>query len=96
MTAPDAAERSRSTLDLDVFWNWLVLHPNCVVRAATVDALLCDDEDFHWQFVSENDNLLIAQLVYGKRLVGEILIDRDGSPTCNRSRASRRTSTSSS
>ncbi len=77
MTAPTAAERSRATLDLDAFWNWLVLHPNCVVRAGTVDALLCDDEDFHWQFVSENDNLLIAQLVYGKRLVGEILIDRE-------------------
>ncbi len=77
MTAPKAVERSRATLDLDAFWNWLVLHPNCVIRAGSADALLCDDENFHWQFVSEENTLLIAQLVYGKRLVGEILIDRD-------------------
>ncbi len=77
MTAATAVERSRATLDLDVFWNWLSRHPNCVIRAGSVDALLCDDEDFHWQFISENENLLIAQLVYGKRLVGEILIDRE-------------------
>lgn len=77
MTAPKAVERSRATLDLDAFWNWLVLHPNCVVRAGSADALLCDDEDFHWQFVTEENTLLIAQLVYGKRLVGEILIDRE-------------------
>ena len=77
MTAPTGVERSRATLELDTFWNWLVLHPNCVIRVGSADALLCDDEDFHWQFVSENGNLLIAQLVYGKRLVGEILIDRE-------------------
>ncbi|MDE2689625.1 MAG: hypothetical protein OXI49_03870 [Acidobacteriota bacterium] len=77
MTAPTAVERSRVTLDLDTFWNWLVLHPNCVIRAGSVDALLCDDEDFHWHFVAEENSLLIAQLVYGKRLVGEILIDRE-------------------
>ncbi len=77
MTAPTAVERSRVTLDLDTFWNWLVLHPNCVIRAGSVDALLCDDEDFHWQFAAEENTLLIAQLVYGKRLVGEILVDRE-------------------
>ncbi len=77
MSAPTAVERSSATLDLDAFWNWLVLHPNCIIRAGSVDALLCDDEDFHWQFMSEENSLLIAQLVYGKRLVGEILIDRE-------------------
>jgi len=75
MTSIRAAERSRATLDLEAFWNWLVLHPNCVIRAGSVDTLLCDDEVFHWQFVSENQNLLIVQLVLGKRLVGELLID---------------------
>ena len=77
MTAPTAVERSRATLDLDSFWKWLVLHPNCIIRAGSVDALLCDDEDFHWQFVTEENGFLIAQLVYGKRLVGELLIDRE-------------------
>ncbi len=77
MTAPTPVQRSPATIDLDTFWKWLVLHPNCVVRAGSADALICDDEDFHWQFVSENNSLLIAQLVFGKRLVGEILIDRD-------------------
>ncbi len=76
MTAGIARERSSVTLDLDQFWNWLVLHPNCVIRAGSADSLLCDDDDFHWQFVAEK-NLLIAQLVYGKRLVGELVIDRE-------------------
>ncbi len=64
-------------MDLDSFWNWLVLHPNCVIRAGSVDTLLCDDEDFHWHFVAESGNLLIVQMIYGKRLVGELLIDRE-------------------
>ena len=67
-------QESTPTVSFDTFWNWLLLHPNCVLRAGTPEAVLYDDDDLHWNFASEQ-NTLLAQLVRGKRLVGELLID---------------------
>ena len=31
------------TLPFEKFWNWLVTHPNCILRAGTPEAVLYDD-----------------------------------------------------
>ena len=62
------------TLSFDSFWGWLVLHPNCILRAGTPESVLYDDDDLHWHFAGEDDHLLV-QLVRGKRLVGELILD---------------------
>ncbi len=64
------------TLELEPFWAWLTMHPNCVLRAGTLQAVLYDDDDLHWQFAAE-DNALYAQVVRGKRLMGEIMLEPD-------------------
>jgi len=63
------------TLPFERFWNWLVTHPNCILRAGTVDAILYDDEDLHWHFAAESDSGLVVQVLRGKRFVGELLVD---------------------
>ena len=63
------------TMPLDRFWAWLSSHPNCIVRAGTPEAVIYDDDDLHWTFASEVPQTLVAQLLRGKRLVGEVLID---------------------
>ena len=35
-------------LSFDEFWEWLMGHPNCILRAGTPDTILFDDEDFYW------------------------------------------------
>lgn len=62
------------TLPFQEFWAWLLLHPNCIIRAGTPEAVLYDDDDLHWLLASEESHLLV-QLVRGKRLIGEMLID---------------------
>lgn len=63
------------TLPLDTFWNWLLGHPSCIVRAGTPEAVLYDDDDLHWQFESEEPDRMLVQLLHGKRLVGEIVLE---------------------
>lgn len=63
------------TMPLDRFWAWLSSHPNCIVRAGTPEAVIYDDDDLHWTFASEAPQNLVAQVLRGKRLVGEVLID---------------------
>lgn len=65
-----------STLSFETFWGWVQQHPNCVVRVSTPDSALYDDDDYHW-FIGPDQNELLVQLIRGKRLVGEILIDPD-------------------
>jgi hypothetical protein len=62
------------TLPFDVFWSWLLSHPNCIVRAGTPEAVLYDDEDLHWHFAQEEPETLVVQVLRGKLLVGELLI----------------------
>ena len=67
---------SLSTLPFETFWNWLLLHPNCILRAGTADAVVFDDDDLHWHFAADG-NLLFVQVIRGKRLLGEVVVDSD-------------------
>jgi hypothetical protein len=71
----ESALDSPQTLDFETFWNWLVGHPNCILRAGTPEAVLYDDEDFHWHFASEEGDTLLIQVLRGKRLLGELLLE---------------------
>ena len=65
------------TLSFDQFWDWLILHPNCILRVGSPDAVLYDDEDYHWQFTQEGLEAPVIQVLRGKRLVGELLVIRE-------------------
>lgn len=65
------------TLPFDVFWVWLMSHPNCILRAGTPEAVLYDDEDLHWHFAQEEPDTLVVQVLRGKILVGELLMASD-------------------
>jgi len=62
------------TLSFDAFWTWLQSHLNCIQRIATPDAVIFDDDDLHW-YLGPLDNAQVAQVIRGKRLMGEVLID---------------------
>lgn len=63
------------TLPFETFWSWLVTHPNCVLRAGTPEVILYDDEDLHWHFAAESAQMLLIQVIRGKRLIGELLLE---------------------
>lgn len=70
------------TLTFEQFWEWLVAHPNCVLRAGTPEAVLYDDEDLHWHFAIETSTddeteTHVVQILRGKRFVGELLLSKD-------------------
>lgn len=65
------------TLSFDEFWNWLMTHPNCIVRAGTPQAVLYDDEDLYWHFATEGPGTVAVQVLRGKRLLGELLIESE-------------------
>ena len=59
----------------DRFWRWLKRHPNCILRAGTSDAYLYDQEDLHWHLEEDEDRTPTIQVLAGKQLLGEILIE---------------------
>ena len=63
------------TISFEIFWGWLLTHPNCIVRAGTPDTMIYDDEDLHWHFAAEGPETLVVQVLRGKRLLGELLLD---------------------
>ncbi len=65
-----------STMAFEAFWNWLLQHPNCILRAGTPDTELIDDEDLHWHFAVDGP-LVYVQVIRGKRLLGEIAVDSE-------------------
>lgn len=65
------------TLPFDAFWSWLTTHPNCILRAGTPETVLYDDDDLHWHFATEGEATLLVQLIRGKRMVGELLVEPD-------------------
>jgi len=67
-------EHDSPTLAFDEFWRWLVLHPNCILRAGTADSVLYDDDDLHWHFSNEGPDAYLCQLIRGKRLLGELVV----------------------
>lgn len=66
------------TLSFEVFWEWLITHPNCILRAGTPEAAIFDDDDLHWHFATAaDDGTPVVQVLRGKRLVGELLLVPD-------------------
>ncbi len=65
-----------STLPFDLFWGWLLRHPNCILRAGTPEAVLYDDEDLHWHFAVDGA-VYFVQVIRGKRLMGEIALETE-------------------
>ena len=63
------------TLAFEPFWSWLATHPNCIVRAGTPETVLYDDDDLHWHFASEGSTTRLVQVLRGKRLVAELLVE---------------------
>src|SRR5574341_1536080 len=64
-----------STMEFDRFWRWLKRHIHCIVRAGTPDAFLYDLEDLHWHLDEDEDRTPVGQLMRGKELIGEVLIE---------------------
>jgi hypothetical protein len=69
-------EAHAAPLTFDRFWRWLMEHPNCIVRVGSDDCTLLDHDDFHWDFVEEEEGSAVVQLVKGKVLVGELVFSR--------------------
>jgi hypothetical protein len=63
------------TMPFERFWSWLLAHPNCILRAGTPDSMLYDDDDLHWHFAAEGPETLLVQVLRGKRLMAELLVD---------------------
>jgi hypothetical protein len=65
-----------SPLTFERFWRWLLEHNNCVLRVGAPDATLFDHEDLHWDFFEDDEGVAVIQLVRGKVLVGELLVEK--------------------
>lgn len=76
MPARSPPSTGAAPLTFDQFFRWLQDHRNCVVRAGSADVMLMDSELTHWDFFDEDDGRAVCQLILGKALVGEILIER--------------------
>jgi len=74
MSTSKNIEHAGTTVAFDTFWNWLQMHPNCIVRAGTPEAVVYDEEDIHWHFTAEGTDTLVVQVLRGKQLVGELLV----------------------
>jgi hypothetical protein len=74
MNSDKRLDEPLKTLGFTEFWGWLVQHPNCILRAGTPEAALHDDEELYWHF-SADGPILYVQVVKGKRLMGELLVD---------------------
>ncbi len=64
-----------TTLEFDRFWRWLKRHIHCIVRAGTPDAFLYDQEDLHWHLDEDDDRTPVVQLMRGKELIGELVLE---------------------
>ena len=74
MTTSQRTASVALTLPFDKFWSWLQAHANCILRAGTPDAILFDQDEYHWHLASEEEATLLVQLVKGKDLIGEIVV----------------------
>jgi hypothetical protein len=67
--------QSGATIAFDRFWRWIKQHPNCILRAGTPDVWLHDHEDLHWHLDEDAERNPLVQLVRGKQLLAEIVLD---------------------
>lgn len=66
---------SGASLPFDRFWDWALDHTNCLLSVSTEETYLYDAEALHWVLFSEDDGTPVVQLILGKRLVGEMVLD---------------------
>jgi hypothetical protein len=57
------------------FWGWLQLHMNCILRAGTPTAVVFDDDDLHWHFGVEDEETYLVQVIRGKRILAEMILN---------------------
>lgn len=65
-------------IEFERFWMWLVRHANCIIEAGSPDCVLFDHDDFHWQIDETVDRQRVVQLLRGKDLVGELVVESRG------------------
>lgn len=63
------------TLTFERFWSWLKGHTNCILRAGTDEVWLYDQEEFHWHLEDDGKRGIGVQLLAGKRVIAEVLLD---------------------
>jgi hypothetical protein len=64
-----------TTLQFDRFWRWLKRHASCILRAGTPDSYLYDQDDLHWHLEEDEERVPVVQLMRGKQIVGEIVVE---------------------
>lgn len=63
------------TLTFRAFVQWIQEHTNCILGAGWGEATLFDHADLHWDLYEEDERRFIVQLVKGKALIGELVIE---------------------
>lgn len=66
---------NQQALSLEAFWRWAAAHYNCILRAGAEQCVIYDQPYLHWHLISEEDDLLIAQVIRGKDLITELVVD---------------------
>lgn len=72
MSTPSTTEQ---TLSFTAFVLWVQEHTNCILSAGWAGATLFDHADLHWDLYEEEDRRFIVQLVKGKALIGELVVE---------------------
>jgi hypothetical protein len=67
--------KAGTAVPFERFWKWLREHPNCILRAGTIDCGLFDNELLHWHLDEDEERNPVVQLILGKTLVGELVLD---------------------
>jgi hypothetical protein len=57
------------------FWEFLKDHANCILGASWGSAALFDEDALHWAVFDQEDHHAVLQLIRGKNLVGELVLD---------------------
>ncbi len=64
-----------ATMTFEKFWRWLKHHVNCILRAGSSEVWLYDQEACHWHLEEDDERNPTVQLVWGKNVVGEMVLD---------------------
>jgi hypothetical protein len=68
----DPADPVSPSLTVEEFWQWLLGHYNCLVRAGGPGFSLYDQPDLHWHLGEDRDGSCFALLMRGKETLGEL------------------------
>jgi hypothetical protein len=63
-------------LAVEQFWHWLAMHYNCILRAGSDDCVIYDQNYLHWHLLEDEDGLWVVQIIRGKEVITELVIDR--------------------